>query len=74
MLEDYNDSVNLIAFAPNGSMLASGSYNEKLKVQGATTLEFLARLEGRNRSVKSIAFAPNSTMLASGSSDRTVKL
>jgi len=55
-------------------MLASGSRDEKLKVQGATTLEFLARLEGRNRSVKSIAFAPNSTMLASGSSDRTVKL
>ncbi|RYP29509.1 hypothetical protein DL767_006699 [Monosporascus sp. MG133] len=72
--EGHGGSVYSVAFSPDGSRLASGSYDRTVKVWDAATGACLSTLEGHGGEVNSVAFSPNGSRLASGSYDGTVKV
>ena len=70
----HDSPVNSIAFNPDGSLLASGSGDNvvRLWIPDAETLQ--ATLHGHTASVLSVAFSSDGSLLASGSADGTVRL
>ena len=66
--------IRSVVFSPDGTTLASGSYDRKVKLWDMATLTNIATLEGHRNGVKSVAFSPDGTVLASASQDETVKL
>ena len=70
----HTDTVLSVAFAPDGSTLASGSYDKTIKTWDARSGELLRTLEGHKWIVYSVAFAPDGNTLVSGSHDKTIKL
>ncbi len=63
-----------IAFSPDGSMLASASYDFTIKLWDLATNRQLRTLSGHAGAVRSVAFAPGGGALASGSEDGTVRI
>ena len=63
-----------VAFSPDGTLLASASLDNTIKLWDVATKENIASLEGHTDGVFSVAFSPDGTMLASGSLDGTLKL
>ena len=67
-LEGHTESVYTIAFSPDGKTLASGSYDETVRLWDVNTGELLKTFEGHESSVESVAFSPDGKTLASSGS------
>ncbi len=63
-----------LAFSPDGESLASGSWDNTIKLWEVKTGKLLQTLEGHQDLVLSIAFSFNGLFLVSGSADNTIKL
>ena len=67
-LRGHSDTVNSVAFSPNGELLASGGDDHRFKlwsVQNQQTIATLEHITGRNRSqIKDVAFSPDGQLLA----------
>ncbi len=72
--QSHTRKVVSVAFNPDGTMLATGSLDEKLKLWDIQTGQYLREFQGHNRGVYSIAFHPNGNILASSDGDYTVRL
>ncbi len=72
--EGHKDALYSIAVAPDGKTLATGSYDQKIKLWNAETGKEIKTLSGHNGAVFGLAFRPDGKILASASADRTVKL
>ncbi len=70
----HADAVYTLAISPDGATLATGSYDQKIKLWDLKTGNELRTLEGHNGGVFDLAFRPDGKTLASASADRTVKL
>jgi WD40 repeat protein len=66
--------VKAVAFSPDGTTLASASWDKKVKLWDAGTGALRQTLEGHEKVVKAVAFSPDGTTLASASWDKKVKL
>ena len=66
--------IRSVAFSPDGTLLASGAYDETVKLWDVETKENIATLEGHTDGVTSVAFSPDGTMLASAYYDDPLKL
>ena len=55
-------------------MLASGSYDDTVRLWDSDTGEHLQTLEGHTDNIWCVAFSPDALTLASGSVDRTIRL
>ena len=70
----HKDAVYSLALSPDGKILATGSYDQKIKLWDTETGQELRTLSGHNGCVYALAFRPDGKILASASADRTVKL
>ena len=75
-LTGHKHAVWSVAFSPNGQLLASGSWDNTLKLWQVQDggAQLLKTLTGHKHAVFSVAFSPNGQLLASGSDDDTIKL
>jgi WD40 repeat protein/DNA-binding CsgD family transcriptional regulator/DNA polymerase III delta prime subunit len=63
-----------VAFSPDGSLLATGDTDYKIRLWDVATGEQLSTWQGHEDWIRAIAFSPDGRTLASGSEDRTVRL
>ncbi|MBI3882382.1 MAG: hypothetical protein HY301_20280 [Verrucomicrobia bacterium] len=70
----HPDSLYALALSPDGQTLATGSYDQRIKLWDTATGKELRTLKGHNGAVFGLAFRPDGRVLASASADRTVKL
>ena len=73
-LEGHTDVVWSVAFSPDGSMLASGSFDQTIRLWNVDTGQILHTLTGHTSDVTSVAFSLNGDTLASASWDSTIRL
>ena len=74
VLEGHGNDVRSVAFSPDGNTIASGSYDNTVRLWDAATGAHKQTLEGHRGNVQSVAFSPDGNTIASGSSDYTVRL
>ncbi|MDQ3625292.1 MAG: pre-peptidase C-terminal domain-containing protein, partial [Verrucomicrobiota bacterium] len=72
--EGHSDSVYALALSPDGQQLATGSYDQKIKLWSVAAGTESKTLRGHTGGVFGLSFRPDGKVLASASSDRTVKL
>ena len=70
---DHKEIASL-AYSIDGTIFASGSWDNTIRLWDANTGAHLKTLIGHESSVNSIAFSPDGKTLASGSQDETIRL
>lgn len=73
-LRGQKDSVYSLRLSPDGSMLATGSYDNTIALWDVASGELLRTLDGHGGAIFDLAFRFDGKVLASASGDRTVKL
>ena len=74
-LTGHRDTVEGVAFSPDGKWIASGSRDNTLKVWDAATGQVTLTLKGHTDGVNSLAFSPDGKRIVSGGiSDPTLKV
>ena len=68
------DSVNAVAFSHDGSLLASASDDQTVRLWNPTTGQEVQKLERHINTVNAVAFSQDGSLLASASDDWTIRL
>src|SRR6266581_2980073 len=73
-IKGHTDRVLGLAFAPDGSTLASGSWDRTVKLWEVASGRLLQTLSGHRDKVHCVAWSPDGRTVASGSVDKTIWL
>ncbi|HEY0455523.1 MAG TPA: c-type cytochrome domain-containing protein, partial [Verrucomicrobiae bacterium] len=74
VFEGHRDALYAVALSPDGKTLATGGYDQKIKLWNVKSGEQIRMLSGHNGAVFGLSFRADGKILASASADRTVKL
>ena len=74
VFQGHKDSLYAVRLSPDGTLLATGSYDSSIKLWNVASGDEAKSLEGHNGAVFELAFRKDGKVLASASGDRTVKL
>ena len=70
----HRDILNDAEFSPDGSLLATASYDKNIVIWELKTEQELRTLSGHNGAIFDLAFSSDGKVLASASADETIKL
>lgn len=70
----HTDALHTLALSPDGSLLATGGYDQKIRLWDVASGSEVKVLTGHNGSINGLCFRPDGKVLASASADRTIKL
>ena len=73
-LSEHSDDVWTVDFSENNEWLASGSYDDTIKIWNTSNWSEITTLTGHSDDVISVDFSENNEWLASGSWDDTIKI
>ncbi len=74
ILKGHNDSIHHLTFSPDGSRLASASFDKTVRLWDVSTQKELRLFEGHRDRVNCVAFSPDGSRIVSGSADNTVRV
>jgi hypothetical protein len=72
--ESHSELISSLSWSPVGNKIASGSYDNTIKIWDGKSLELLKTLTGHSRPVQSVSWNHDGSQIASGSSDSTIQL
>jgi eukaryotic-like serine/threonine-protein kinase len=72
--QQVSKSINSVAVSPDGTRIAVGGSDRKVKVWETATGREIVTLPGHTNEVLSVAFSPDGKRVASGGADRTVRV
>jgi WD40 repeat protein len=72
--QGHEDSVNSVAFSPDGKLIVSGSDDNTVRLWDIKGNRVAQPFQGHEDSVNSVAFSPDGKLIVSGSGDKTVRL
>lgn len=70
----HTNSINVIQYSPDGSIIATASSDHTIKIWEAASGKMIHSLEGHNESVSAIEFSRDGKLLVSASTDNTVRI
>lgn len=74
LLRDHTSPVSSVAYHPDGMQLASGSWDNRVKIWDVATGTVAHTLLGHTSDVNAVAYSPAGDVIASASFDRSVRL
>jgi len=74
VLRGHENHVTSVSHSPDGSQIASGSWDNTVRVWDARSGAELAALRGHEGWVTSVSYSPDGARIASGSDDKTVRV
>jgi WD40 repeat protein len=74
VLEGHIADINCLAFSPDGSLLASGSWDNSLRLWRVRDGVCLHTIKGHRSGVLDLAFSPDGEILAAASADYSLRL